>query len=215
MLIIHTIIVTPFMQNARILVDSETNQGVIVDPGGDSDRILTEFRKTGAVYKGIWLTHSHLDHCGGVKRIMEKLEGDLWGHPDEAMMRASVTMVAQMYGMPSDLLDDCPEPNHFISGGENIKLGNLEFNVLHTPGHSPGHLSFYCAKEKVVISGDVLFSGSIGRTDLPGGDHKTLIRIVREKLFTLPSDTKVLSGHGSDTTIGNELRTNPFFTATN
>jgi glyoxylase-like metal-dependent hydrolase (beta-lactamase superfamily II) len=115
-----------------------------------------------------------------------------------------------MYGLPASEWFDCPEPSIAIRGGEVLSLGNLRAEVLFTPGHSPGHVSFYFRSEKVLISGDTLFSGSIGRTDLPGGDHRTLIASIRENILTLDDEVRVLSGHGDDTTVGIERRSNPF-----
>jgi hydroxyacylglutathione hydrolase len=210
MLSITTIVVTPFMQNARILTCSETKASVIVDPGGDPDKIISELHRQELSCSQIWLTHSHLDHCGAVLPLIESLGSPLVAHPAEEAMRAQVRAIAQMYGLPASEWFDCPEPSIAIRGGEVLSLGNLRAEVLFTPGHSPGHVSFYFRSEKVLISGDTLFSGSIGRTDLPGGDHRTLIASIRENILTLDDEVRVLSGHGDDTTVGIERRSNPF-----
>ncbi|MFO0416651.1 MAG: MBL fold metallo-hydrolase, partial [Pseudomonadota bacterium] len=205
-----TIPVTPFAQNARVVFCSETKKGAIIDPGGDVDRIEAECERVGVDVVAIWLTHSHLDHCAGVARALELYRVPLVGHKDERIMRERLPEIAQMYGLPSKEWPACPEPDRYIGGGEVLELGNLSAQVLFTPGHSPGHVSFYFASEGVVISGDALFQGSIGRTDLPGGDHALLIKSIKERLLTLPTDTRVLSGHGDDTTNGLERSSNPF-----
>jgi hydroxyacylglutathione hydrolase len=212
MLKIHTIEVTPFMQNARILACSSTQEAVIVDPGGDVKKIWKVVQDNTYKPVAIWLTHSHLDHAGGVAGIKRIASLPMYAHPNEAFMRSSICTVAGMYGVPEGIFEDCPEPEELIQGGETVSVGQSSFKTLFTPGHSPGHISFYNAQEKLVIAGDVLFAGSIGRTDLPGGDYETLINSVRKQLFALPGDTKVLPGHGPDTTISEEIRSNPFFT---
>lgn len=210
MLDIVTIPVTPFGQNARIVGCGETKECVIVDPGGDSDVVLAALTRSGYSCKAVWLTHAHLDHCGGVQPILDALGVELVGHPGEEPMRANVRRIAGMYGLSPDDWFDCPEPTRMISGGEVLTVGRHEADVLFTPGHSPGHVSFYFKADGVLLSGDALFEGSIGRTDLPGGNHEELLRSIRERILTLPDDTRVLSGHGPDTTVGRERRSNPF-----
>lgn len=210
MLNVETIPVTEFGQNCRILWCSETKECVILDPGGEAEKVLARVAKLGVTPKQIWLTHSHLDHCAGVPGILETLPLALVGHPAEKMLRQNVASLALMYGMnPSDW-PNCPEPTIEVVGGEELCVGNCVCSVLFTPGHSPGHVSFYFAKDGVLASGDVLFNGSIGRTDLPGGDMNTLVQSIRQKLFTLPGATRVLCGHGEDTTIAEEQISNPF-----
>jgi glyoxylase-like metal-dependent hydrolase (beta-lactamase superfamily II) len=210
MLNVITIPVTVFSQNARVLYCSETRDGVIVDPGGDVELIRTACDRARVNVRAIWLTHSHLDHCAGVASALEVYRVPLYGHSDEQIMRQRVQDIAQMYGLSREEWLPCPEPDRYLSGGEELELGRLSAKVIFTPGHSPGHLSFYFASEELLISGDTLFQGSIGRTDLPGGDHALLIRTIKEKLLSLPDQTRVLSGHGDDTTIGAERLTNPF-----
>jgi len=210
MLNVETIPVTEFAQNARILWCSDTKEGVIVDPGGDAAKILGVAKRLGVKITHVWLTHSHLDHCGGVEPLLKELNVPLVANPEEKMMRSNVKAIAQMYGMSPSEWHNCPEPQVAVSGGEDLKIGNSPCKVLFTPGHSPGHVSFYFPKDGIVASGDVLFVGSIGRTDLPGGDTKTLLDVIRRELFTLPGTTRVLTGHGPDTNIAEEIATNPF-----
>lgn len=211
MIEITTIPVTPFMQNARIVACSERQEAVVVDPGGDAARIVRQLQASGRRCTQIWLTHSHLDHCGGVAALRSAL-GDipLVAHPAEAMLRTQVVNSARMFGLPAAGLENCPEPTVPVVGGEILACGALSAEVLFTPGHSPGHVSFYFRVEKVLISGDALFAGSIGRTDLPGGDHRTLLESIQREILSLDDDVRVLSGHGEDTTVGEERRSNPF-----
>lgn len=210
MLNIETLPVTEFAQNSRVLWCSETKEGVIVDPGGEAQKILAAVKRLGLKISQVWLTHSHLDHCGGVEPILSELKVPLVAHPEERMMRSNVKSIAQMYGMSPREWYNCPEPDREVRGGEKISVGNRPCEVLFTPGHSPGHVSFYFPKDNVVASGDVLFAGSIGRTDLPGGDMKTLLESIRQQICTLPPSTRVLTGHGPDTTVEEEVATNPF-----
>lgn len=210
MLKVTTIPVTVFSQNSRVLYCSETQCGVIVDPGGDVELLIGACDGAGVKLVAIWLTHSHLDHCAGVAALIKHHQVPLYAHPDERLMRERLPEIARMYGLPSNQWPACPEPSNFIRGGEVLSLGALKAKVLYTPGHSPGHLSFYFESERVLISGDALFHQSIGRTDLPGGDHAQLIASIKRELLTLPDETRVLSGHGEDTTIGAERLGNPF-----
>ncbi|MCO6430235.1 MAG: MBL fold metallo-hydrolase [Deltaproteobacteria bacterium] len=204
------LVVTPFMQNARVVYCAKSKEAVVVDPGGDSHIIVSCLNENDLICKAVWLTHSHLDHCGGVADLISALNVPLVGHPAEEYMRAHVDEIAGLYGIPSGYFKNCPEPGIYVQGGEKLELGENSFEVLFTPGHSPGHVSFYCKEHKVVISGDCLFSGSIGRTDLPGGNHEQLIDTIHEQLLALPDETEVWCGHGPDTTIGEERRSNPF-----
>ncbi len=210
MLDIVTIPVTEFNQNARVLICPETKSAVIVDPGGESERLTKMCVDKGITIKAIWLTHSHLDHCGGVASLLRRFPVPLCAHPEERMFRERLPDIAMMYGLSSDDWPTCPEPSQYISGGEELNVGNNCAKVIYTPGHSPGHVSFYFKDESLIVSGDVIFQGSIGRTDLPGGNHKQLLATIQSKFLTLPDDTRVLCGHGEDTTIGKERIDNPF-----
>jgi hydroxyacylglutathione hydrolase len=210
MLRIITVEVTPFAQNARILICPATGKSAVVDPGGDVERIVDVLKEQGLSCEQIWLTHSHLDHCGGVADLIAFSGAKLVGHPNEKSMRENVVNICRMYGVPPSTMKNCPEPDVYITGGEDLTLGNEMLNVLFTPGHSPGHVSFYHAPTSTLIAGDTLFAGSIGRTDLPGADHATLISSIKNVLFALPGDTNVLPGHGPDTQIDIERKSNPF-----
>lgn len=210
MLTVTTIPVTVFDQNARVLACSDTRDAVIVDPGGDPTKIIDAIERRQLRCTAIWLTHSHLDHCAGVAELLKVYKVPLIGHKDEAPMRAHVASIAAMYGLPADEWPNCPEPTQYIVGGETLAIGNVKAKVLFTPGHSPGHVSFYFEHDGVLVSGDALFAGSIGRTDLPGGNHEQLLASIKRELLNLPDSTQVLSGHGPDTTIGAERVGNPF-----
>jgi glyoxylase-like metal-dependent hydrolase (beta-lactamase superfamily II) len=210
MLDVITIPVSVFAQNCRIIGCTVTKQAVILDPGGEPDRIVERFQSTGYSCVGVWLTHSHLDHCGGVQELLSHFDVPLLAHPVEEMMRSHVEQVAAMYGLPPGHFANCPEPTKDIRGGETLPLGQHLAQVLFVPGHSPGHVVFYFREDATLFGGDCLFKGSIGRTDLPGGDHEQLLASIRTSILTLPDETKVLSGHGPDTTVGAERATNPF-----
>jgi glyoxylase-like metal-dependent hydrolase (beta-lactamase superfamily II) len=214
MLHIETITVTPFAQNARILSVAGHEDAVVVDPGGDVPLIEDALRRRKLRCSEIWLTHSHIDHCAGVAALMRSYPATLFGHPDEAAFRTAVIQVCRMYGLPEEGMENCPEPTRMLRGGETLTLHGISFEVLFTPGHSPGHLCFYCAAENLLIGGDLLFQGSVGRTDLPGGNGATLLQSIRSKVLVLPPATKVLAGHGPDTTVGAEARSNPFILGT-
>jgi hydroxyacylglutathione hydrolase len=207
---IEVIEVTPFFQNTRVLIPRGGRDAVVVDPGGDVDKILSLLETRGATCREIWLTHSHLDHCGGVAGLKQATGALLRAHEGERLMRSKVVEIATMYGVSTAGMENCPEPDISLTEGDTLTFGEDQFEVLFTPGHSPGHLCFYHAESHTLIAGDTLFHGSIGRTDLPGGDHATLMRSIKEKILTLPDDTKVLAGHGPDTTVGRERVHNPF-----
>lgn len=207
---IETLEVTPVAQNCRILIDDATKRALVIDPGGDVESILAIVRREELTVDQIWLTHSHFDHCGGVAELQEATGARLLAHPDEALFRQNVLTSIERWNLPLEGYRNCPEPHEAIIGGERLVWGAYTFVVLPTPGHSPGHLAFYCASERFVLSGDALFQGSIGRTDLPGGNHSELIQSIIAHLLSLPDATRVLSGHGPDTTIGRERAYNPY-----
>ena len=201
--------VTPFQQNCTILFDTDTKQGVVVDPGGDVDVILEAIRSNGLDIGQIWITHGHLDHAGGAMELKEALGVDIIGpHEADAKMMANLEVQAERFGVPGTA-KNCT-PDRFLTEGETVSFGEHVFEVLHCPGHAPVHVVYYNRPARFAHVGDVLFRGSIGRTDLPGGDAQTLLRSIREVLFSFPDGTPVYSGHGEVTTIGREKRSNPF-----
>ena len=198
--------VGPLMANCFIVGCPETKKAVVIDPGGDVDRILVALSDEQLTVSKILNTHGHFDHVGGNQRLKEVTGAPIYIHTDDAPMLAHVSSSAAAFGMR---VNNSPEADETLNDGDIIKFGNLELKVLHTPGHSPGGVSFYAPG--VVFVGDTLFAGSIGRTDFPGGSYNQLIASVKEKLFTLDEKTIVYTGHGPETTIGEEKRTNPFF----
>ncbi|NMC63954.1 MAG: MBL fold metallo-hydrolase [SAR324 cluster bacterium] len=202
--------VTPFQQLCRILYDEDTKEAVIVDPGGEAERILDRIEGAKLKCVEIWLSHSHLDHCGAVKTLKSRLKLTLRAHPIEKDLRRGVLNYAAILGLPSEDMDNCPEPDSLLRGGELLKVGTYSFTVLHTPGHSPGHLCFYCEEQQLLLAGDLIFAGSIGRTDLPGGSYEVLMSSIKHTILKLPDETRILSGHGPSTTVGEERISNPF-----
>lgn len=210
MLKIKSFIFSPIQENTYLLYN-EFNDCLIIDPGcyfTYEREELTDFI-TQSKLKPVMLlnTHCHLDHVFGNKPIAEKYNLTLQLHKNEKLLLDYAPTSGLMYDMP---FDNYAGEYIYLKEGDIIKLGNDELEVIEAPGHSPGHICFYCAKQHFIISGDVLFNRSIGRTDLPGGNHETLLKNIREKLFVLPDETIVYSGHGPATTIGDEKKHNPF-----
>ena len=208
--------VTPFQQNCAIIWDQATMRGFVVDPGGETDRIQEALGRLGVIAERILLTHGHLDHAGGAAALQEGLRvgaGDAEAVPIEGpderdrFLLDGITEQALAYGLPG--LRDV-KPDRWLREGEQVTLGAHRFDVLHCPGHTPGHIVFVNRAERFAILGDVLFQGSVGRTDFPYGDHAALIRSIRDKLLPLGDDLAFLCGHGAGSTIGAERESNPF-----
>jgi len=199
-----------FSENTYILYD-DSKECIIIDPGcnsSDEEAILTGFIEANSLIPVTLLnTHCHIDHVLGNKFIADKYNLHLVAHEIEKIVLEAARISADLYGIK---YIDSPEIHQFISEGEKLSFGNSELEVLFTPGHSPGSISLFHEESNQLIAGDVLFQGSIGRTDLPGGDFETLIRSIKDKIFPLGDEVIVYSGHGPSTTIGNEKRTNPF-----
>jgi glyoxylase-like metal-dependent hydrolase (beta-lactamase superfamily II) len=201
--------VTPFQQNCTILFDAATKHGVVVDPGGEIARIRKFTEDNGLVIEAIWITHGHIDHAGGAMDLKEALGVDIIGpHEADAPMLDNLEAQAARYGI-ADGVRNCT-PDRFLAEGEVVSFGDHSFKVLHCPGHAPGHVVFYDEAAKFAHVGDVLFQGSVGRTDLPGGDHAALMRSIKEKLLPLGDDIGFICGHGPGSRFGVERRTNPF-----
>ncbi|MEQ1943264.1 MBL fold metallo-hydrolase [Mesorhizobium sp. VNQ89] len=201
--------VTAFQQNCTILFDMDDKTGVVIDPGGDVDRILEALEQNGIKAGAIWLTHGHIDHAGGAMELKEALGVDIIGpHEADRQLLENIENQARMFGV-GDAVRNCT-PDRCLVEGDRVSFGGHEFEVLHCPGHAPGHVVFYNRAAKFAHVGDVLFRGSIGRTDLPGGDHAALIRSIKEKLLPLGDDIGFICGHGPGGQFGEERRSNPF-----
>jgi hydroxyacylglutathione hydrolase len=205
--------VEPFFKNGFVIGCEETREGVIVDPGDDVELLLAAAERQRLSIGNILLTHAHLDHVTGVARAKEALGVPVWLHRDDNFLYQRVQQQGQMFG-----IQVAPQPpiDHFYEGEGPLRFGRYEVRVRHTPGHCPGGVCLAVTKagerEATLFVGDTLFAGSIGRTDLPGGDIETLLRSIRDVLFAYPDDTVVWPGHGPATTVGEERRSNPFLT---
>ncbi len=211
MLTVKSFTFNPFQENTYVLYD-DTKECVIIDPGcyekGEEQELHDFIKQHDLTVKLLLNTHCHIDHVLGNYFVKKTFHVDLCIHPMEHPVLKSVESYAPNYGFSKY---SSTTPDIDLKEGDRVSFGDQELDIIFAPGHSPGHVCFYSIPDKVLLGGDVLFKGSIGRTDLPGGDHDTLITSIREKLFMLPSDVTVYSGHGPETTIGAEKRTNPFF----
>ena len=208
MLEIIPLVLGPVATNAYLVGDPQTRTAVVIDPAWDGELILAEAQRRAWRIEQIWLTHAHFDHIGGLAALVRGISPPppIALHPADLSLY-SIQGGAMMFGMK---IDPAPEPTIRLKAGQKLTLNNRTFEVRHCPGHTPGHVVFYCVAEKVMFCGDVIFWGSIGRTDLPGGDYDTLIQSIRTHILSLPEDTRLLSGHGGETTVGWEKRENPF-----
>ncbi len=204
-MILIRLVVGPLQVNCFILADEKTKDAIVIDPGDDAGDILKVIKDKGLKVKYIVNTHSHFDHVGANKAVKEATGADLLMHEADAPLLADAADQAIVFGIR---VDPPPRPDRFVGHGDVITAGEVSLKVLHTPGHSPGGISLL--EQGMVFTGDALFAGSIGRTDFPGGDLMTLLRSIKANLMTLPDETKVFSGHGPASTIGEERRENPF-----
>lgn len=202
--------VTPFEQNCTIIWSNATKQAVVIDPGGDVPRIAEAIAKTGVTVEKIWLTHGHIDHVGGAAELREALGVPIEGpHVADKFLLDNVVESGARFGMTGV---HNFTPDRWLDEGDQVTIGDLSFDILHCPGHSPGSVVFYSKELHFAHVGDVLFYGSVGRTDLPGGSHETLIASIKNKLLPLGDDISFVCGHGAGSTIGQERMTNPFLT---
>ncbi|MCD4721855.1 MAG: MBL fold metallo-hydrolase [Desulfobacula sp.] len=204
-MIIKKLEVGPIMANCFILGCESTKEAVVIDPGDDADRILMELGKSNLKVKYLINTHGHFDHVSANKRMKEATGAQIAIHPEDEPMLHELSQSALMFGLASE---NSPPADILLKDGDEVTFGEITLQVIHTPGHSKGGISLYTKGH--LFSGDTLFAGSIGRTDLAGGDYDTLISNIKEKLLIFDDDTIVYTGHGPETTIGNEKRMNPF-----
>lgn len=200
--------VTPFQQNATVLWCPQTLRAAICDPGGDIARLLQVVAREGVTVEKLLVTHGHIDHAGGVAELAERLSVPVEGpHEADRYWCEGMAQQARMFGFPGGRPFT---PTRWLAEGDRVSVGNEELQVIHCPGHTPGHVCFFHAGSRLALVGDVLFQGSIGRTDFPGGDHATLIASIREKLLPLGDDVDFIPGHGPMSNFGDERRYNPY-----
>ncbi|MBI1252488.1 MAG: MBL fold metallo-hydrolase [Alphaproteobacteria bacterium] len=200
--------VTPFQQNTSLVWDPATMKGAFVDPGGEIPRLLDAAEKAGVTIEKILLTHGHLDHAGAAAELRERLNAPIEGpHQDEDWLLESITEQGARFGLADAR---SVTPDRWLNDGDTVTVGGVSFDVVHCPGHTPGHVVFFQPDARFAFVGDVLFRGSIGRTDFPRGDFNALVSSIRDKLFPLGDDVRFLPGHGDLSTFGWERKTNPF-----
>jgi len=205
--ILETLTVGPFQENCYVIGDEESGVGAVVDPGDEAARIALAVEQTNLEIEKILITHAHIDHVGAVAALVDEDACPVYMHAEAEPMLKQLPTQAMMMGLR---FGKVPSVDGYIADDAEIEVGGLRLRSLYTPGHAPGHLAFYAGSEGLVLSGDALFAGSIGRTDLPGGSMEVLLKSINERLLTLPDETRVYSGHGPATTIGDERARNPF-----
>lgn len=207
-LAIQVIPVTPFQQNTSLLWHTETMEGVFVDPGGEVDKLMATAEHFGVTIKEVWLTHGHLDHAGGATEVAERTGVEIIGpHEDDQWLLDDIEAQWAKYGVAG--AKNC-KPDRYLKDGDTLTLSGETFHVVHTPGHTPGHVVIYHEAGRIAFVGDVLFRGSIGRTDFPRGNHQQLIDSITQKLWPLGNDMRFVPGHNEMSTFGQERASNMF-----
>jgi hydroxyacylglutathione hydrolase len=206
-MILEMLTVGPFQENCYVIGDEATGEGALIDPGDEAARIALAVERTNLEIGWIIITHAHIDHVGAVAALVDEYACPVLMHAEAEPMLGQLPTQAMMMGLR---FGKVPAVDRHIEDDEVLEVGGLELKALYTPGHAPGHLAFYLESEGLVLSGDALFAGGVGRTDLFGGDMELLLRSIDERLMTLPDETRVLPGHGPETTIGEEQAHNPF-----
>lgn len=204
----HTVPVTPFAQNATLVWDDATLQAAVIDPGGDLDRLLAEAQRLGLKLEQIWLTHAHIDHAGGAGELARTLGLPIVGpHPGDQFWIDALPEQSRMFGFPAA---EAFAPTRWLADGDTVQIGGCTLQVRHCPGHTPGHVVFHSPQAQRAFVGDVLFAGSIGRTDFPQGNHAQLIDSIVTRLWPMGDDTVFIPGHGPESSFGRERRSNPY-----
>jgi len=204
--------VTAFAQNCSLLWEEESKDAVVIDPGGDLEELLAQVRALELTLREVWLTHAHIDHAGAAGELARRLSLPIVGpHRGDQFWIDALPQQSQMFGFPPALAF---APTRWLEDGDTVTLGRHTLQVRHCPGHTPGHVVFHSPELQRAFVGDVLFAGSIGRTDFPGGDHDTLIRSITERLWPMGDETVFIPGHGPESSFGRERRTNPFVAGT-
>jgi hydroxyacylglutathione hydrolase len=200
--------VTAFEQNCSVIWCSKTMKAGVVDPGGDVDQIIKTVEDNSVTVEKILITHGHVDHAGGAAELAERLDVPIEGpHKDDDFWIKQLPEQTVQFGFPEG---KSFVPERWLDDGDTVRVGNVSFNVIHCPGHTPGHVIFYQPEENIALVGDVLFQGSIGRTDFPRGNHQELLESITQKLWPLGNDVTFFPGHGATSTFGDERKTNPF-----
>ena len=212
MLHYHTIPVTPFQQNCSLLWCDQTHAAAVIDPGGDLDEVLAEAQRLGLKLEQIWLTHAHIDHAGGTGELSRTRGLPIIGpHRGDQFWIDGLPQQSRMFGFP---VAEPFTPTRWLEDGDTVTLGTHTLDVRHCPGHTPGHVVFHSPEMKRAFVGDVLFAGSIGRTDFPGGHHQTLIDSITQRLWPMGDDTVFIPGHGPESSFGEERLGNPYVRGT-
>lgn len=205
---IHEVLPVGMLQcNCSIFGDEQTHEAIVVDPGADITKIQEILDKHGLKVKSIVITHAHFDHIGGAEKLRALTGAPVWMNASDEVIAMSLPLQCAFFGVPQA---KNPGIDVKLHEGDVLRAGETEFQVLHTPGHTPGSVSLYIPSQTMLVAGDTLFRGNIGRTDLPGGSGKKIIQSIHEKIFTLPEETIVVPGHGPGTTVGHEKQFNPF-----